>query len=123
LEGVAHPPEAYDDKDGPLLERRPTFISARCKEGIMSATVDPKALATKGEALYATGIKARVEPAHFGEYVAIEVDSGEYFLGRTLIEAGEKARATYPDRVFHFIKIGSPVAQRRRGDFAGRLCR
>lgn len=81
----------------------------------MPMTFEPKVLATKGERLYATCIKALVEPAHVGEYVAIEVDSAEYFLGRTIVEAAQKAQAQYPDGVFHFIKIGSPVTQRRRG--------
>ena len=80
----------------------------------MPEMIDPKTLAIKGETLYATGIKDLVKSAHIGEYVAIEVESGDYFLGHTLKEAGEKARAVYPDKVFHFIKIGSPVAQRRR---------
>ena len=80
----------------------------------MSATADPEWLASQGEMLYTTRIKALVEPAHIGEYIAIEVDSGDYFLGNTLVKAATKARATYPDRCFHFIKIGSPVVRRLR---------
>ncbi len=80
----------------------------------MSATTNPELLASKGETLYATRIKALVEPAHIGQYMAIEVDSGDYFLGSTLVKAATKAQATYPDRCFHFIKIGSPVVRRLR---------
>jgi len=88
----------------------------------MSTTADPHGVAAKGEAIYATRLKARLEPAHVGKYLAIEVDSGDYVLGRTLVEAGQKARAKYPDKLFHCIKVGSPVAQRRRGDHARGLC-
>lgn len=88
----------------------------------MPTTADPRGVAAKGETIYATRLKVHLEPAHVGEYVAIEVDSGDYFLGPTLVEAGQKARAKYPDKVFHFIKLGSPVAQRRRGDHARGLC-
>ena len=80
----------------------------------MSTTTDPDALASQGEMLYTQRIKAMVEPAHMGEYVAIEVASGDYFLGMTLVEAATKARAAYPKRRFHFIKIGSPVVRRLR---------
>ena len=88
------------------------------EQSTMSTTTDPHPIATKGETIYATRLKALLEPAHVGAYVAIEVDSGDYFLGHTLVEAGQKARTQYPDSVFHFIKVGSPVAQRRRGDHA-----
>lgn len=81
----------------------------------MAATIDPKLVVTKGETIYATQLKALLEPAHLGEYLAIEVDSGDHFLGHTLVEAGEKAQAKHPDKIFHFIRIGSPVARRRRG--------
>ena len=80
----------------------------------MSATTDPDSLAAQGETLYITRIKALVEPTHIGEYIAIDVDSGDYFLGDTLVEAATKARTIYPDRCFHFIKIGSPVVRRLR---------
>ena len=49
-----------------------------------------------------------------GEYIAIEVASGDYFLGMTLMEAATKARVAYPQRRFHFIKIGSAVVRRLR---------
>ncbi|ETW97055.1 MAG: hypothetical protein ETSY1_24170 [Candidatus Entotheonella factor] len=53
----------------------------------MPAMIDPDSLATQVEALYIQRIKAVVEPAHIGEYLAIEVESGDYFLGATLVEA------------------------------------
>jgi len=41
--------------------------------------------------------------------VAIEPDTGDYFLGQSVIEAIEKGRERYPDSVFHVIRIGYPV--------------
>ncbi|ETX00226.1 hypothetical protein [Candidatus Entotheonella palauensis] len=78
----------------------------------MPAMIDPDSLATQGETLYMQRIKAIVEPAHIGKYLAIEVESGDYFLGSTLVEAAIKARTAYPERHFYFIKIGSPVVRR-----------
>ena len=45
-----------------------------------------------------------------GKFVAIDVDSGEYFLGETAIEATEKARAKHPGKVFYLGRIGYRTA-------------
>jgi len=55
-----------------------------------------------------------LEVQHRGEFVMIEVDSGDYFLGRTLQEADKKARQKYPDRVFYVIRIGRRAVWVRR---------
>jgi len=70
-------------------------------------------MAAKGESIYAT-LKEKLEKEHRGKFVAIEVDSGDYFLGRTLQEADKKARQKYPDRVFYVIRIGRRAVWVRR---------
>jgi len=67
--------------------------------------VDKNELVEKGKEIYKK-IKDRLEPAHKGEIVAIEVKTGDYFLGKDMVEADEKAREKYPDEVFYFNKIG-----------------
>jgi len=67
--------------------------------------MDKNELVEKGKEIYKK-IKDKLEPAHKGEIVAIEVKTGDYFLGKDLIEADEKAREKYPDEVFYFNKIG-----------------
>lgn len=64
-------------------------------------------LSEKGKEIY-QNLKATLEPEHKGEYLVIEVESGDYFIGRTIEEAGKKARRKYPDKIFHLIKIGYP---------------
>lgn len=44
-----------------------------------------------------------------GEAIVIEVESGDYFLGKHGIEATRKARAKYPDKIFFLGKIGYPT--------------
>jgi hypothetical protein len=39
--------------------------------------------------------------------VAIDPDSGEYFLGKTLMEANEAAFAKHPNELLCFVRIGS----------------
>ncbi len=47
----------------------------------------------------------------------IEPDSGEYFLGKTLLDALKKAEAEYLHKIFYSIRIGCPFAhQLKRGN-------
>jgi hypothetical protein len=62
----------------------------------------------KGERIYAA-IRSELEPEHKGEIAAIEPESGDYFLGKSVIEAIDKAREKYPDKVFHVVRIGFPA--------------
>jgi hypothetical protein len=63
---------------------------------------------SKGDEIYEK-IKPLLEPEHKGEIVAIEVESGDYFLGETVIKAGQKAKGKHPDKVFYFVRVGYPV--------------
>jgi hypothetical protein len=52
---------------------------------------------------------------HRGEVIAIEPESGEYFLGENLDTASAKALARHPDGLFGFFQIDeSPVVVKLR---------
>lgn len=59
-------------------------------------------------------IKERLERDHHGEFVMIEVDSGDYFVGESQRQAYSKAHSAYPDKAFHCIRIGYPAVRRER---------
>jgi hypothetical protein len=63
-------------------------------------------LARRGQALYERRLRAILEESHLNEYVAIEPESGEYFLGHTVSEAIQAARATHPDRLPFVLRVG-----------------
>jgi hypothetical protein len=42
--------------------------------------------------------------------IAIEVDSGKYFMGDDLAEARRKAETTFPDKIFYFKRVGYKAA-------------
>ena len=50
-----------------------------------------------------------------GKFVAIDTDSGDYFIGDTTIDADKKARAKYPGKVFYVGRIGYPAAIKFHG--------
>lgn len=54
-------------------------------------------------------IKDKLEFGLTGKILAIEVESGEYFVGETVLDAAQKGRGKHPDKVFHFFRVGFPT--------------
>jgi len=50
-----------------------------------------------------------------GMIAVIEPDTGEYFLGKTLLEALKQAKRQYPGKIFYSIRVGSPFAHEHKG--------
>lgn len=50
-----------------------------------------------------------------GKIAAIDPETGEWFLGDNLVEAVKKGKAKYPDKIFHVVRVGSPVAYHMKG--------
>jgi len=67
-------------------------------------------LARRSEELYQQKLKAILEPGHLHKFVAIEPDSGDYFLGDTMSEAGVAARKARPGCLTHTMRVGHPAA-------------
>ncbi|MBI4758035.1 MAG: hypothetical protein HY783_03395 [Chloroflexi bacterium] len=77
--------------------------------------LDKGALAQKAKAIYNSKYRKRLELTEKGKVVALEVESGEIFLGRTALEAGMKARQKFPDKIFYFIRVGYPAVHSAKG--------
>lgn len=69
-----------------------------------------KEFVQRAEEIYATRLRSVLEPAHVDQFVAIEPESGDYFLGTTLSEATRAARQSYPDRWTHAMRVGHRAA-------------
>ena len=67
-------------------------------------------LVQKAEAIYEARLQAILEPFHDHEFVAIEPESGEYFLGKTLTDAAKAARVAYPSPLTHVMRVGHKAA-------------
>jgi hypothetical protein len=67
-------------------------------------------VAHRAERIYAERLQRLLEPAHLHEFVAIEPDSGDYYLGATLSEAVQAARLSHPDRLAFAMRVGHPTA-------------
>lgn len=67
-------------------------------------------LIARGEAIYEQLLRTRLEPTHRGEYLAIDPDSGKYFLGRTVEDAIFAARASNPNCQVYTVRVGYDVS-------------
>ena len=65
-----------------------------------------KDLARRAQAIYDQRLKTRLEATNPDDFVAIEPESGDFFLGRSLSEAIQAARRACPERLSFAIRIG-----------------
>lgn len=63
-------------------------------------------LAEKGNQFYLDKLASELEPKHNGEYVVIEVGSGDYYLDTDVMQAIKKAREAHPQTLFHIVQVG-----------------
>ena len=73
-------------------------------------SADTKSVIERAKRIYAEQLRVVLEPQHPNRFVAIEPESGEYFLADTFDEAVKSARVKYPSRLSHTIRIGHRAA-------------
>ena len=66
--------------------------------------------ADRARRLYDQRLRAALEAEHAGRFVAVEPDSGDYFLADTLDAAADAAQAAYPARRAHVLRVGHSAA-------------
>ena len=71
---------------------------------------ETSALIGRAKRIYVERLQAPLESQHQGRFVAIEPESGDYFLGDTFDEAVRAARVRHPDRVSHTVRVGHRAA-------------
>ena len=77
-------------------------------------------LVERGQAFYDEKLKEELEPEHTGRYVAIEPESGRYFLADTGTDALKAALAAIPDGHFYLARVGYQTAD-ALGGYASRI--
>lgn len=60
----------------------------------------------RAERIYLEQLRSKLEQSHLHSFVAIEPESGDYFLGPTLSEASAAAHAKYPSRRCGVLRVG-----------------
>ncbi len=70
--------------------------------------VSPKSLdiSRRAKAIYEERLQSALEAAHRDEFLTIEPDSGDYFVGSTMREAIDAARTAHPGKISFVMRIG-----------------
>jgi len=71
---------------------------------------ETSAIIERAKQIYAERLQDALELQHRGRFVAIEPESGDYFLGDTFDEAVKAARVRHPDRLSHTVRVGHRAA-------------
>ena len=72
-------------------------------------------LVRRARQLYDQKLRVVLEPTQQGRYVAIEPDTGKYFLGDTGTAALVVAHASMPEHTFYLARIGHEAADSLHG--------
>jgi len=62
-------------------------------------------VARRAEQLYEERLRHILEKTHYGAFVAIEPESGDYYLGSSIREVINLARAAHPTQLCHVIRV------------------
>ena len=73
-------------------------------------SAETKSVIDRAKQIYTSQLQSGLEFQHMDRFVAIEPESGEYFLGDTFDEAVKSASTKYPTRLSHTIRIGHRAA-------------
>jgi len=71
---------------------------------------ESKHVAAEAKRLFQEKYRVELEKSHHGDFVCIEPQSGDYFIGHTLDEAVNQALDAYPDRLTHTLRVGHDAA-------------
>jgi len=77
---------------------------------VPTTTADPHELVRRGRDYYDKFLRAKLEPAHHGEFLYLDVETGEYELDADEVAAMERATANHPDSVFYILRVGYPAS-------------
>ena len=75
-----------------------------------NSTATREAVIARGQSLYDDVLKADLEREHIGRYVAIDPETGRYFLGDTSAEALGAAYDALPSTRFYLTRVGYKTA-------------
>ncbi len=71
--------------------------------------------AERGEAIYKREIRSKVESEHDGEFVVIDITTGEYSVSDNELAAFESAGRKNPDGFFYVKRVGRKAVHRIGG--------
>jgi len=75
----------------------------------------PDEIARRGKAVYERQIRPTIERDHYGQFVVIDVDTGQYEVDSDHLAAAKRARAKNPAAALFAMRVGFPALARIGG--------
>ena len=72
----------------------------------------PQEVESKGEAIYVRQIRDKLNPKHKGEFLVIDIETGEYDVNADDLVATKRLLTNCPNAVIYGLRIGFPTAYR-----------
>ena len=69
-----------------------------------------ESIAEQAKAIYEAKIRAQVEAEHFGEFLALDVDSGDWEVDKDLLSASKRLRERRPQARSFIMRVGYRAA-------------
>jgi hypothetical protein len=79
------------------------------------ANANAEEIARRGQEIYDQQIRNRVEPQHVGEFLVVDIDTGDYEIDTDSLAASDRMLARHPDAILYFVRVGYPAAHRLGG--------
>ena len=76
----------------------------------MTAQLTDDEIVRQAKEFYESELRVQLEATQPDAFVAIEPVSRTYYIGRTLSEAGTKARRAFPGRISFGVRVGHKAA-------------
>jgi hypothetical protein len=76
----------------------------------MMVSEETKSVIARAKDIYEQRLRIDLEADRRDQFVAIEPDSGEFFVAETFDAAVKLARSKYPSKLSHTIRIGHAAA-------------
>ena len=86
----------------------------------MSIVTEQQQFTKAATRIYEEKLKQRLEEQHPGEVIALEPESGDYVLGKTLAEVDRACHERFGGRPVHVFRIGGGGAVQVGGRWRGR---
>lgn len=77
------------------------------------------AIVQRGQALYDQQIRTKVEASHKGEFLVLDIETGEYEMDFNELHALQRAKAKNPDAALYILRVGYSTAYRLGGQRLG----
>jgi hypothetical protein len=72
----------------------------------------------RGEELYESGIRAKVEQGNTGKILVIDIETGDYEIDDDHLQATRRALAKHPGAALYSLRIGYPSLGKIGGGWA-----